>query len=68
VLAIIVGFFTLASQLSEAVSHDDCHDKGDLAQVQVTYRKWDGCYVNSNGLWMPIEHWQYNREHNIKNP
>lgn len=68
VIGLFVGIVTGVAQMLEASEHNNCHEKGDLAQVQVTYRKWNGCYANSNGLWMPFDKWQYNREHGIKNP
>jgi hypothetical protein len=58
----LAGFFTVVAQLIESSDHDSCHERGELARVQVTYRKWDGCYVNQNGLWMPYEIWKYNRD------
>jgi hypothetical protein len=52
--------------LSDASDHDDCHAKGDLAEVQVTYRAGEGgCFVNHNGLWMPFDKWKYNRDHGL---
>ncbi len=64
VVAIFVGaFLTGMVQLFEASDHDYCHERGDLANVQVTYRKWDGCYVNDDGLWVPFKNWEYNRDH-----
>lgn len=62
VFLIFYGIFSLA----EGSAHNDCHDKGDIAQVEVTYREWDGCYVNQSGLWVPFDVWKYNRDHNIK--
>lgn len=64
-IALIVGFFTFIFQVSEGVDHDTCHERGELANVEVTYRKWDGCYVNRQGLWMPYDVWKYNRDHGI---
>lgn len=65
VVLVFAGFFTFVFQMSEATSHDDCHDRGELAQVQVTYRKWDGCYVYYGSAWMPYDVWKYNRDHGV---
>ena len=62
---ILAGFFTFIFQMGEATSHDDWHDRGELAQVQVTYRKWDGCYVYYGSAWMPYDVWKYNRDHGV---
>lgn len=63
---IVVGLFTFVFQLSEASNHDTCHERGELANVEVTYRKWDGCYVKHNGVYdMPYDVWKYNRDHGV---
>ena len=66
VLSVIAGVGYGLALLTSSADHDDCHNKGELAQVQVTYRTWDGCYVNQNGLWIPFDVWKYNRDHGIK--
>jgi hypothetical protein len=63
VAAIVGGIFTGIAQIIEASDHDYCHEKGDLASVQVTYRKWKGCYVNDAGVWVPFDNWRYNKDH-----
>ena len=66
-LAILVGalFVFGVLNLGEAADHNDCHSKGDLLQVQVTYRQWDGCYVKQGNLWVPFDTWKYNRDNGI---
>lgn len=65
IITLCMGFATLVVQLSEASAHDECHSNGELINNQVTYRKWDGCYVNQNGLWMPLEVYKFNKEHSL---
>jgi hypothetical protein len=66
VIGLLIGiFFTIVAQGIEAADHDTCHERGELANVKVTYRKWNGCYVDQNGLWMPYNIWKYNRDHGI---
>jgi hypothetical protein len=64
-LAVFFGIMFGVANLSESVNHDECHSKGDLLRIQVTYRKWDGCYVKQNNLWMPFDTWKYNRDNGI---
>lgn len=63
-LIFVAGMYCLLASV-EGGKHDDCHSKGKLIQKQVTYRQWDGCYVNQNGLWVPLDVWTYNRDHGI---
>jgi hypothetical protein len=62
-VALVFGFIFGMTALFEGFNHDDCHDKGDLVRVQVTYREYDGCYVKDDGLWVPFDIWEYNRDH-----
>lgn len=61
VFGVVFGF----ANLIEASDHDDCHSKGELLQIKVTYRKWDGCYVKQGNLWMPFDTWKYNRDNGL---
>lgn len=61
VVILVGGILTGMAHIFEGVDHDACHEKGDLANVQVTYRKWSGCYANDNGLWVPFDTWRYNK-------
>ncbi len=61
VFGVIFGF----ANVFEASDHNSCHERGDLVQVQVTYRKWDGCYVKRSGTWVPFDIWKYNRDNGI---
>lgn len=65
VVSLVTGVVTFAAQTTEARNHNDCHFAGELAQVDVTYRKWDGCFVKQNNSWVPLSIWRYNREHGI---
>lgn len=72
VLAVIVFFVTLvfgigigAAQLAESTEHNSCHRDGELINQKVTYRKWNGCYVNQNNTWVPLEVWKWNRNNDI---
>lgn len=60
------GIVTFAAQTYEAYAHNDCHSDGELAQVDVTYRKWNGCFANQNDVWVPFDIWLYNREHGVE--
>lgn len=64
----LVGVLTFIFQMVEASDHNSCHERGDLANVQVTYRKWNGCFVNDQGLWVPFDTWRYNKEHGYVRP
>jgi len=63
IAALAAGLLVGVAQLFEATDHNTCHERGELANVQVTYRKWKGCYVNQNNLWVPYDNWKYNRDH-----
>ncbi len=63
IVVLFVGVFTFILQIAEASDHNECHENGNLINIQVTYRKWDGCYVNQNNLWVPYGIWLYNRDH-----
>lgn len=65
IAALIFGIIFGSANLIESIDYDNCHSKGELLQIQVTYRKWDGCYVKQNNLWMPFDTWKYNRDNGI---
>jgi hypothetical protein len=65
IVVLFIGALWGILSVAESSNHDQCHDKGKLIQKQVTYREWDGCYVNENGLWIPFDTWTYNRDHGI---
>lgn len=64
-LALVVGIGIGAAQISEGSLHDSCHSDGKLINQKVTYRMWDGCYVNQNDKWIPLEVWTWNRNNNV---